>query len=485
LISEGTTDLVSLATFELNPIFTYVSPSHKVVMGYEKSDLIGKDAFQFIHKKDKASLLALLKKYLAVNIESNSYKKQLDVFETIEYRAKDIHGNWHFLRCTVNILGNELLLVSKNITKQKIAELALRDSELKYRTVFENTGTASVIIEKDTTISMVNSEFERLSGYSRTEIEGKMSWIEFVPREDLNKMKRYHSDRRKKNARAPVEYEFRFNNRQGDQKIILNKVVVIPGTQKSIASLMDITEQTHLREKTAQIQRLEVFGTMAGTIVHDFNNLLFSIRAHLSSLLLDISPPHPGYKNIRAMENIISAAAKQIKQLLSFGKSESSKTEVRDIHKVIEKSINDFGVRNEGIDIKFEQCEKNWMVNIDQGKIEQVLLNLYINAWQAMPDGGKIIIKTNNVMLNKKDVRSYQLSPGRYVKISVSDTGFGMDEKTQKKIFEPFFSTRENNRGTGLGLTSSYWIVKKHTGFIDVSSKEGKGSCFNIYLPAL
>jgi len=469
----------------LNPVFTYVSPSHKVVMGYEKSDLIGKDAFQLIHKDDKPGLIALLTEYLAANIESNSQQKQLDVFETIECRAKDIHGKWHYLQCTVNILGNELLFVSKDITKQKMAELALRDSELRYRTIFENTGTASVIIEEDTTISMVNSEFERLSGYSRAEIERKKSWTEFIPRDDLNRMKGYHSNRREKNANAPFEYEFRFNNRQGDQKYILNKVVMIPGTRKSIASLMDITEQRHLREKTAQIQRLEAFGTMVGTIVHDFNNLLFSIQGHLSNLLLDIAPPHPGYENIRAIENIISAGAKQIKQLLSFGKSKSFKTEGRNIKKVIEKSISDFGSRNERIDIKFERSEKIWMVNIDQSQIEQVLLNLYINAWQAMPIGGKIIIKTKNVMLNKKDVRSYQLSPGRYVKISVSDTGIGMDENTQKKIFEPFFSSRKNNGGTGLGLTSSYWIVKNHAGFIDVSSKEGKGSSFNIYLPAL
>ncbi|MBW2095941.1 MAG: PAS domain S-box protein [Deltaproteobacteria bacterium] len=501
-----------------------------------------------------------------------------------------------------------LIMFAEVITERVLAEKKLRESEARYRNVFEHTGTATVIIEEDTTISLANSGFENLSGYAKSEIEGKMKWTQFVVPEDLVTMKNYHEQRRRETDTAPNEYEFRFRDRCGSVKHIFNQVARIPGTKKSIASLLDITtlkeaqealkaseeqyrlvvdnandviilaqdgeikfankraeevtgfsrhelldhpfsdfihpkdreallarhrkrlagedlplrhvvrgltknggilwvevstiviqwkgspatlnfvrditSQKKLEEQLQQAQKMEAVGTLAGGIAHDFNNLLMAIQGNVSLGLLDVGSRSPIHDNLKNIEEYVRKGADLTKQLLGFARRGKYEVKTLDLNEVVEKQNVLFGRTKKEITLHAKYQEHLWPVEADRVQIEQVLLNLYVNAWQAMPGEGTLYIETRNVILDDEYVIPYEAEPGRYVKISVTDTGTGMDQKTKERIFEPFFTTKEIGRGTGLGLASVYGIVQNHGGFITVYSEIGEGTSFHIYLPA-
>jgi CheY-like chemotaxis protein len=189
-------------------------------------------------------------------------------------------------------------------------------------------------------------------------------------------------------------------------------------------------------------------------------------------------------ERLRNIEHYVKSGADLTRQLLGFARGGKYQVKPLDPNTLIERTSTMFGRTSKGICIHTRLQEVLWPVEADQGQIEQVLLNLYVNAWQAMPKGGDLYIETENATFAEGVQRFYDISPGRYVKISVKDTGVGMDEATRKRIFEPFFTTKEMGRGTGLGLASAYGIIRNHGGVIDAMSEAGKGSTFFIYLPA-
>jgi CheY-like chemotaxis protein len=229
---------------------------------------------------------------------------------------------------------------------------------------------------------------------------------------------------------------------------------------------------------------MEAMGTLAGGIAHDFNNLLMGIQGRTSLMLMDFDASHSHFEHLKGIENYVKSAVDLTKQLLGFARGGKYEIKPTDLNEFIKKQNRMFGRTRKDINI-FGRYEKNLCaVEVDQGQFEQVLLNLYVNSWQAMPGGGNLYIQTENIVIDESFNRPYHVEPGKYVKISVSDTGVGMDKPTQQRIFDPFFTTKEMERGTGLGLASAYGIIKNHGGFIDVYSEEGEGSTFNIYLPA-
>jgi two-component system, cell cycle sensor histidine kinase and response regulator CckA len=233
-----------------------------------------------------------------------------------------------------------------------------------------------------------------------------------------------------------------------------------------------------------QARKMEAIGTLAGGIAHDFNNLLMGIQGNTSLMLLDIATEHPHYQNLKSIEKMVQHGSGLTRQLLGVARGGKYEVKTTDLNPLIEAGADLFSRTRKEISIHRRQQENLWPVDVDPGQIEQVLLNLYVNAWHAMPEGGELYIETKNLILDQDKITPYALKPGRFVRVSVTDTGIGMDEATLKRVFDPFFTTKEMGRGTGLGLASAYGIVRNHNGIIDVYSEKGEGTTFNIYLPA-
>ena len=243
-------------------------------------------------------------------------------------------------------------------------------------------------------------------------------------------------------------------------------------------------ERANLEDMLIQAQKMEAIGTLGGGIAHDFNNLLMGIRGHASLMLADMDANHPLHDNLISIEQYVQAGAELTSQLLAFAMRGKYEVKTIDLNELIIKNAQMFARTNKGIRISTQYQDNIWPVDVDQGQIDQVLLNLFVNAAQAMSNSGNLYIRTKNVMLDADYVQKFNVKPGNYIRTSVQDTGVGMDESTIAKIFDPFFTTKEMGRGTGLGLASAYGILRNHGGFIAIASKINEGSTFDFYLPA-
>jgi PAS domain S-box-containing protein len=255
--------------------------------------------------------------------------------------------------------------------------------------------------------------------------------------------------------------------------------------------IVDITDRKKAEEEKEKLERgllhaqkMEAIGTLAGGIAHDINNLLMGIQGYASLILLDTDVGDPHYKKLKSIEEQVKSGSDLTGQLLGFARGGRYEIRPTDLNEVVRKTSTMFGRTKKEIAIRQKYQEDLWPVEVDRGQIEQVLLNLYVNAWQAMPGGGELYLETANIVLDENYTKASSVAHGKYVKISVTDTGTGMDEKTRARIFEPFFTTKEMGRGTGLGLATVYGIIKGHKGIINVYSEKGQGTTFNIYLPA-
>ncbi len=506
------------------------------------------------------------------------------------------------LRLFSEIIGNAL-------ERQRVEEV-LRESENKYRTIFENTGTATAIIEENTIISLINTEYEKLCGYSKEEVEGKKSWEEFIVKDDLERMKEYHRVRRTDPDAVPKNYEFQFIDRQGNVKDIFATVAMIPGTKKSATSLLDITgrkraeealaaekerlvvtlrsigdgvivtdtagkmllinkiaetltgwsnseafgrslneifhivnektrepeknpvdkvletgnivglasdtvlvsksgresfisatcapirdtqsktigiilvfhditEKKKMEEEILRSANLESLGILAGGIAHDFNNILMVATLNIYLAKTRLNPEAESFVILTEAEEALLQAKNLTQQLLTFAKGGSPIMRTSNISELIKNSAQ-FVLRGSNVRCEFFLSEDLRTVEIDEGQISQVINNLIINAVQAMPDGGVIKLHAENINIDEEHFLS--IKSGDYVKISIRDQGTGIPKEHLKKIFDPYFTTKQ--KGSGLGLSTSYSIIKNHGGYINVNSDLRKGSTFFIYLPA-
>ncbi|MDY7030695.1 MAG: response regulator [Thermodesulfobacteriota bacterium] len=253
--------------------------------------------------------------------------------------------------------------------------------------------------------------------------------------------------------------------------------------QKIIIILNDVTEQKRREAQLQQAQKMEAIGTLAAGIAHDFNNLLMGIQGYASLMLLHQDSDYPYYDMLKGIEKQVQRGAKLTKQLIGY--SRQGRYEVRpiDLNRLIEETSDTFGRTKKEITIHRNLSPDLFTIEADKSQIEQVLLNLYVNAADAMPDGGDLYLETVNTTHEDIKDGAYDPKPGNYILLSVTDTGVGMDSKTQSRIFEPFFTTKEMGTGSGLGLASAYGIITGHGGYIDVSSKEDHGTIFKIFLP--
>ncbi len=374
-------------------------------------------------------------------------------------------------------------VLSKDITDRRQAEEALKRSEEKYRQLVEHSSEAIFILNQGL-FNYANPRTEQMLGHALDDLH-LISFLNLVIAEDREMV----FDRQKAildGDHSTTTYSFRIVNKE-DATIWVetNSVFILWDRQPcSLNFMRDITRQKRTETRLLQAQKMESIGTLAGGIAHDFNNLLMGIQGHASLTLLNLDKSDPNFEHLKTIESLVASGANLTKQLLGFARGGKYEVKRVDLNALIVKTSDTIGRTRKEITIH-RHLEKNlWTTDVDQGQIEQVLLNLLVNAWQAMPGGGDLYLETQNIVLDESRFKPIAKRKGPYVKISVTDTGIGMDEQTKERIFEPFFTTREMGRGTGLGLASVYGIVKNHNGFINVYSEKGQGTTFNIYLPA-
>ena len=380
-----------------------------------------------------------------------------------------------------NMLG--VVLVFRDISERRKTEEAVRESEEKYRTIFEDSRDAIYITAREGKFIDANQAMLDLFGYSRGEMIGLNALEIYVNADDRNRFRQMIEQKG-----FVRDYELRFRKKDGTEMDCLLTATVRRANDGSILGyqgvIRDMTEHKHLEAQLLQAQKMEAIGTLAGGIAHDFNNLLMGIQGHISLISLDIDSDHPRFEHCEGIENMVQRGADLTKQLLGFARAGKYEVKPTDLNEVIDNSSEMFSRTKKEMKIHRKYQKEIWPVEVDRRQIEQVLLNLYVNAWQAMPGGGDLYIQTANITLDEDYSKLFMMQPSNYVKISVTDTGVGMDQPTQRRIFEPFFTTKEMGRGTGLGLASAYGIIKNHCGIINVYSEEGQGTTFDIYLPA-
>ena len=591
---------------DLDGNFTFFNDSICRMIGYNQEETMGMNYGQFMDKEYKQKVYNIFHNVLLTGKSDKGF----------DWEIVGNDGSRRHIESSVVLIRNSngkpvgFRGIVHDITERKQAQEELKKSEERYRTIFENTGNASVLLGEDTIILLANSNFEKCMGYSKQEVEGKMSWTAFVSPKDMEKMKEYHVKRRIEPDSVPESYEFSAIKRNGETIDVFTNIALIPGTKVSIAStmditerkrfekalqeseerfrdlanllpetvfetdkkgrftflnqsslerfgyspeeitrgvnfldviapedherfvlnyfkyikgeniglneytarkkngitfsvlahatvvyhdgepagirgfLIDITEKKNIEQQLVRAQKMEAIGTLAGGIAHDFNNLLMGILGNISIMRMNFDDSHPFFDRLTYMEEYVQRGSDLTKQLLGF--AQGGKYEIKPTHlgKFIRRSSEMFGRTKKEIRIHHKVPEALWPVEVDRGQMEQVLLNLYVNAWHAMPGGGDLYLSVENVDLDEMDVSPFDVKPGKYVKMTITDTGVGMDEATKARIFEPFFTTKEHGRGTGLGLASVYGIIKNHGGFINVESEKHLGTSFLIFLPA-
>jgi len=375
--------------------------------------------------------------------------------------------------------------------KHKQADAALLKERNFSQSIIDTAQAIILVLNPDGSIAEFNPYMEELSGYSIDEVRGK-DWFEtFLPECDLQKTgelftKAISDINTKGNINPIVTRDGKEATIEWFDRTLKDKNGNITGI---LAIGQDITKRRSIEEQLRQSQKMEAIGTLAGGIAHDFNNILTTIIGNAELALMDVIKDESLRKEIEEIKKAGEKAASLTRQLLAFSRKQIVQPEILDINESlidIEKMLG--RLIGEDVELLTIQASELWQVEIDPGQIEQMIMNLAVNARDAMPKGGKLTVGTANADLDKNYFREHGIKgekPGHYVMLTISDTGSGMDKETQEHIFEPFFTTKEVGKGTGLGLSTIYGIVKQNNGFIWIYSEPGKGTTFKVYLPVV
>jgi PAS domain S-box-containing protein len=455
--------------------------------GFSREEVIGKTAFElniWVNPEDRKRILTdLNEKGFARNVEVKLCKKSGEVLNIL--LSAEI----------IEIAGQKYMLsTSLDITERKKAEDSLRSSEERYRTLVESISDAILLLDTERRIVSCNQAFYNLYGYEPNEIIGKS--VQILHRSDEN----FSSFGE---LAYPVLRKEGFFRGEWEHLHKVGTEIPVEVTLSSIKSsddslfgyvkvMRDITarkraekEMASLQEQLRQSQKMEAIGRLAGGIAHDFNNILAVIKGICDLSLLDLREGDPLYENLKEIDRSTENAAGLTRQLLAFSRKQIFEVKVLDLNQVIQRLAKMLRrILGEDIDLATFFTEELGRVKVDPGQMEQVIINLSVNARDAMPGGGKLTFETANVELDESYAyRHIGAKPGSYVMLSISDTGAGMTPEVRERIFEPFFTTKEKGKGTGLGLSTVYGIVKQSGGNVWVYSEPGKGTTFKIYLP--
>jgi two-component system cell cycle sensor histidine kinase/response regulator CckA len=388
----------------------------------------------------------------------------------------------------ITLNGKKLLYsIVHDITERKQAIEALRDSEEKYRTALEANPDPVVVYDIEGKVVYFNPAFTRVFGWSLGERLGKKMDL-FVAEENWPETKMMIQRVLAGESFSGIESR-RYTKAGKIIPVSISGAVLrdMDGNPVgSVINLRDISEQKKLESQLQHAQKMEAVGTLAGGIAHDFNNLLQAIQGYTELLLMRKNEGEPGFRELREVIRASKRGAELTKQLLTFSRKVESKKnplnlnqEVGELRQLLERTLPKM------IEVEFNLDPDLRTINADSAQLKQVLMNLAVNAKDAMPEGGKLVVETQNITLDQEFCKRYaEVKPGDYVLLSMADTGHGMEKETLEHIFDPFYTTKEVGKGTGLGLAIVYGIVKNHEGYVMCHSRPGSGASFTIYLPA-
>ncbi|HET7149844.1 MAG TPA: PAS domain S-box protein, partial [Candidatus Acidoferrum sp.] len=479
LISENAADMIAVVDMHGKRLFN--SLSYHRVLGYTPEELQASSAFEQIHPDDRERVM-----------RAAEDARRTGIGKTLEYRLRHKNGSWLVLESTSSVICDangqpeKLVIVNRDITERKRAEEALRRSEADFRSVVEDAPYGIYRASVPGRLLQVNPALCKMLGYEQEQELLRKDLAadifrqpgEYLRLTDLltraEEIKDFEMDWMKQDG-TPISVRCsarRINDENGT-----------PAYFEVFAE--DVTEKRVLEKQLRMAQKMEAIGRLSGGIAHDFNNLLGVIIGYSRVLKKSLGPENELAEHAVEIEKAGQRAAAMTKQLLAFSRQQVLTPEVLSLNILVtdmEKMLP--RLLGEDIEVSLALDAGLGSVKADQSQIEQVIMNLAVNARDAMPAGGKLKIHTANVALDQLYTRHHPGSKeGQYVLLSVTDTGIGMDAATLAHMFEPFFTTKERGKGTGLGLATVYGIVKQSNGYIWVDSAPGKGASFQIYLP--
>ena len=463
--------------------FAYVNPAMTRIFAYTQSEFLSLlSIHDVILPEDREKVRTNIRKKIEGEFESIKYDFRCvkKTGETIEVEA--------FGSRTVFWGRPAIIGTLENITQRREAEEKLRQSEDRYRTLFDETMDVIYISTSSGKMLDINAAGVKLFGVASKD--------EILNERDISTFYENPADRvRFKEYLATDgfvrDFETKLRRKDGQIINILDSATAVRNERGEIIAyrgiLRDITERRRLEEQLLQSQKLESLGQLTSGIAHDFNNVLGGIIGFSELALGKIDESHPVHNYLKRIYSLAERAAKITKQLLAFARRQILTPKDLNfnelIHDLVELLLRPLG---EHVEVKFLPGENLRIVHADPSQIEQVIMNLAVNAGDAMPEGGQLTIKTSNAYLDEYYSRAHpEVQPGNYVMVSVSDTGTGIDPAALPRIFEPFFTTKEIGKGTGLGLSVVHGIIRQHGGSVNVYSEVGEGTVFKLYFPAL
>lgn len=499
LIADNVEDVIW--TMNLDLWWTYVSPSVFRMTGFTPEEILKTPLRKLIPAKLHDSIKQTLTKQLAEDRGDTEPT-------TFEYEMTHKSGRPFWTEISVSFNRDEsgkpfeIVGVTREITKRKQAEEALRESEKRYRMIVENMHDSIMLLDTDLNYRFISPSEAGISGFEPEELLSH-PLRDQMPPESYEIVKKAIAEELERELRGEpadpartrtVEIEVFHKNGGTVWKELTcscthdanGKATGFLAVSRNITERKKVEEErTKLERQLIQAQKMETVGRLAGGVAHDFNNMLSVILGYGELSKLHLEDGDPVLRNIEEIEKAALRSRDIIKQLLAFSRKQIIAPKILDLNELIFKTENALiRLIGEDIQFSFRPGKHLWPLKADSSQIEQVLFNLAINSRDAMPGGGRLEIETQNVSLDQffcKDMVG--LKPGDYVLLTVNDDGTGMDKETLQYIFEPFFTTKEVGRGTGLGLATVYGIVKQNKGYISVSSEPGQGTSIKVFLP--
>jgi PAS domain S-box-containing protein len=468
--------------------FIYINPAFTNITGYTLEDIFA--ARGWFHR---ASPFPEYRQEIISSLKRDVIQKGVDKIFSVVCK----NGEMKEIEFKPTLLDDgRVVVILSDITERKRAEDALKESEEKYRTILEHIEDGYFEVDIAGNLTFFNDSLCRMLGYTKDEMIG-MNNRTYTDQENAKKL--YEAFNKVYRTGEPIKgFGWEVVAKDGTKLFGEVSVSLITDSRGKPTGFRGIArdvserkraeeEKATLQEELRQSQKMEAIGGLAGGIAHDFNNLLTVISGNCQLSLLELKEGDSLKGNIEEIKAAADRATSLIRQLLAFSRRQVLDMKVLDLNIIIrdlEKMLR--RVIGEDVELVTSLADDLGTIKTDRGWIEQVIMNLAVNARDAMPSGGKLIIETNNTELDEPYVRSHvAIKPGRYVKLCVNDTGVGMTSEVKEHLFEPFYTTKKKGKGTGLGLSTVYGIVKQSGGCISVYSEPGLGTAFNIYLPRM